>query len=138
MHIEPGKGITMHYVTRRLHCNHGNKMDVINNMKAQLKMWPASEFPSLFIKYTGISNDFLIRELFGPVAPTKDIIPGEYSREELLMGVVNGALQFGLVRGLTHIEVYHFMYLCLDMLTLLTAKPPGWYHAYMRSRSVFI
>lgn len=100
-------------------------MDVINGMKAQLKRLSASNFSSLLQKHKGCSNELLTRELFELCTPTADPIPGDYNRDKLLVGVVNSALQFGLVNGLSHMELYHFIYLCLDVLTLFIAKPSG-------------
>lgn len=106
-------------------------MDVINGMKMQLKRLSESDFLSLLQKYEGCSNELLIRELFELSAPIADHIPGDYSRGTLLVGVVNSALQFGLVKGLSHVELYQFLYLCLDMLTLFTAKPSGSNHMHV-------
>ena len=105
-------------------------MDIIDKMKTQLKAWSADDFTSLLLKYKGLSSELLMSELFGLTSstPITDPIPGDYGREELIVGVVNSAIQFGLVQGFSYIELYHFMYLCLDMLTLLAAMSPGQYY----------
>lgn len=90
-------------------------------MIAQLKRMSANDFSSFLQKHKGCSNEYLMRELFELTRPISDPIPGDYSRDKLVVGVVDSALQFGLLKGFSYVEVYHFICMCADMLEMLTS-----------------